>query len=184
MTLGEGKRKVYMLLDEYSSGGEITQDADIENKMADFFDMAQKDLSRVCRITHTHTIERAEGQTEYDMPADFVQLKNVWRDGKIYRGYQWKAGKIVIPLQETATVELEYYAIPETVNGDTEDEFEFEIPDDAAQAMCYYVAAQQLLVDLVMDYSAPWAIWLQMKQELSQRAYGVPPRGIVNTLYR
>lgn len=36
MTLGEGKRKVLMLLDEYSSGGELTVDEDIEKKMADF----------------------------------------------------------------------------------------------------------------------------------------------------
>ena len=41
MTLGEGKRKVLMLLDEYSSGGELTVDEDIEKKMADFFATAQ-----------------------------------------------------------------------------------------------------------------------------------------------
>ena len=41
MTLGEGKRKVLMLLDEYSSGGERTVDEAIEMKMADFFEPAQ-----------------------------------------------------------------------------------------------------------------------------------------------
>ena len=34
MTLGEGKKKVYELLDEYSSGGELTEDKDIELKLA------------------------------------------------------------------------------------------------------------------------------------------------------
>ena len=41
MTLGEGKKKVYMLIDEYSSGGAVTEDEDIETKMAAFFDIAQ-----------------------------------------------------------------------------------------------------------------------------------------------
>ena len=48
MTLGEGKEKVYKLLDEHSSGGEVAHDADIEMKMADFFDIAQKKCA-TCR---------------------------------------------------------------------------------------------------------------------------------------
>lgn len=181
MTLGEGKRKVYMLLDEYSSGGEITRDADIENKMADFFDMAQKDLARICRIVRLHAIENDDDETEFSMPEDFQQMKTVWRNGKRYRGYRWKNGKIIIP--DGAAVEIEYYANPATVDAETPDEYEFEIRDNAAQAMCFYVAAQQLIVDLVMDYSALWAIWLQMKQELQQQGECMFS-GITNTLYR
>ena len=44
MTLGEGKDKVYMLLDEHSAGGEVEHDEDIELKMAYFFDIGQKDI--------------------------------------------------------------------------------------------------------------------------------------------
>lgn len=182
MTLGEGKRKVYMLLDEYSSGGEITRDADIENKMADFFDMAQKDLARVCRITHSYEPDTDDDETAFEMPDDFLSLKAVWRNGKRYGGYRWKAGKIIIP--DGAAVEIEYYASPETVDGQTPDDYTFEVGDNAAQAMCYYVAAQQLIVDLVMDYSALWAIWLQMKQELQQQGDGGQQSGVLNTLYR
>lgn len=42
MTLGEGKRKALMLMDEYSSSGVLTVDEDLELRMADFFDLAQK----------------------------------------------------------------------------------------------------------------------------------------------
>ena len=45
MTLGEGKRKVLMLIDEYSSGGSITVDQDLNMRMADFFDLGQKNIA-------------------------------------------------------------------------------------------------------------------------------------------
>jgi hypothetical protein len=45
MTLGEGKRKVLMIIDEYSSGGTLTKDDDINLKMNDFFDLAQRDVA-------------------------------------------------------------------------------------------------------------------------------------------
>ena len=62
MTLGEGKRKVLMLLDEYSSGGELTVDEDIEKKMADFFDTAQKDMASFKRIIRTQEITLTGGE--------------------------------------------------------------------------------------------------------------------------
>ena len=52
MTLEEGERRVYMLLDEYSSGGALTRDADIEAKMADFFDIAQKQAADIRKTTN------------------------------------------------------------------------------------------------------------------------------------
>lgn len=83
MTLGEGKKKVYELLDEYSSGGEITVDDDIELKLADFFDMAQKRVAQVKRILAIKEIKRRDGVTEYAMPSGFGSLYRVWRDGQV-----------------------------------------------------------------------------------------------------
>ena len=51
MTLGEGKRKALMLMDEYSSSGVLTVDEDLELRMADFFDLAQKNIAAV---SYTH----------------------------------------------------------------------------------------------------------------------------------
>lgn len=82
MTLQEGKRKVYMLMDEYSSGGTITPDEDIENKMADFFDTAQKQVCALKPIRKLVELERVSGQTAYDMPADFRKLCCIYRNGK------------------------------------------------------------------------------------------------------
>lgn len=45
MTLGEGKRRVLMMLNEYSSGGALTLNEDLSVRMNDFFDIAQKDVA-------------------------------------------------------------------------------------------------------------------------------------------
>lgn len=176
MTLEEGKKKVYELLDEYSSGGEITVDEDIELKMADFFDIAQKELANLVPIVRLYVPEESG---EITMPDDFLRLKTVWRNGKPWRGGTWKAGK----LYASGNIEIEYLASPATVDADTEDSYEFEIDDNAAQAMPFYVAAQQLLVDLVMDYAAPLGIWERRKQELAARCDGTQ-QGVRQTLYR
>jgi len=155
MTLAEGKKKVYELLDEYSSGGSVTRDADLEAKMADFFDIAQKQMANVQRIVKTTAITRVSGQTEYAMPGDFAGVYRIWYGGRVKNNrFDWKAGKIIIPAEDTETVEVEYFAIPATVNASTDDTYKFEVREDACQAMCFFVAAQQLVVDLVIDYGA------------------------------
>ncbi len=167
MTLEEGKRKVYMLLDEYSSGGAITADPDIEAKMADFFDTAQKQVSAIKPIRKIAEIEREEGQTEYDMPTDFRKLFCVYRGGERTQRYKWRGGKIVIPADETETVEVEYSAWPVTITPDTADSYTFEVAEDAAQACCFFVASQQLISDLVLDYQALRNEWLAALQLLT-----------------
>ena len=155
MTLGEGKNKVYMLLDEHSAGGEVEHDEDIELKMTSFFDIAQKMLAQIKKIVKTKKITPVSGKTEYAMPVDFMGLYRVWRDDKPATSrFKWRGDKIIIPDRSVgAEILVEYFAIPETIPADAADDYEFEIPEDACQCMPYYVAAQQLLPDLVMDYS-------------------------------
>ena len=181
MTLAEGKRKVLMLIDEYSSGGDVTVDEDIEAKMADFFDQAQKQVAQVKRLVKLVPIEREEGVTDYAMPSDFLSLKAVWRDGAVTGRYRWRAGKLVIPAGDTAAVEVEYFASPATIGPDTPDDYEFEVAPDAAECMPYFVAAQQLIVDLVVDYAALLQLYQLMLNTLDTRGSGVE---LVNTFYR
>ena len=185
MTLGEGKKKVYERLDEYSSGGELTEDKDMELKLADFFDIAQKRVAMVKRIVAVKTINRTAGKTEYSMPGNFGGLYRVWRDGKITGKYRWKGSKIVIPERDTAgTIEVEYFKIPETINAETTDDTEFEVAEDAAQAMPFFVAAQHLFPDLVVDYSAYMNQFERMLQSLDTRIPGsASGGGVTNSFY-
>lgn len=186
MTLGEGKKKVYELLDEYSSGGEITVDDDIELKLADFFDMAQKRVAQVKRILAIKEIKRRDGVTEYAMPSGFGSLYRVWRDGQVTNRYRWKQGKIVIPEDDSAAkIEIEYFKIPDTINADMDDETEFEVDEDAAQAMPYYVAAQHLFPDLVVDYGAYMQEFNSILASLDTRIPGSSGGGgLQNTFFR
>ena len=89
MTLEDGKRRVYMLLDEYSSAGAITRDGDIEAKMADFFDIAQKQAAEIKKIRRMYKIERKAGKTHYPMPKDFLKLVRVWKGDMVSKSFLW-----------------------------------------------------------------------------------------------
>ena len=185
MNLGEAKEKVYKLLDEHSSGGEIAHDADIEMKMADFFDIAQKKCAQVERLTGVMTLRRKAGRTEFPMPDGFDGLVAVWRDGETTNRYRWKNGKLVVPESDTAEIQVEYFKTPETINGDTADDEEFEVSEFAAQLLPFYVCAQNLFPDLMIDYRPYLLEWEKGLQELERRQ---AERGggirFVNTFYR
>jgi len=172
MTLGEGKRKVYMLLDEYSGGGAVTKDADIEAKMADFFDIAQKQLAEIKKLRRIHKIERVEGKTLYPMPKDLIKLIRVWRGGSPTKRFSFKGGMLHIPEEEKETVEIEYFALPATIGPDTPDDYEFEIGEDAAKALPFFVASQQLFADPVLDYGVFYGIYQSMIAELTPTESG------------
>ena len=182
MTLGEGKRKVYMLLDEYSSGGAVTKDADIEAKMADFFDMGQKQVAEIKKIRRIAAIERVKGQSLYPMPADLMKLIRVWRGDSPTKRYRFRGGMIEIPAGEMEKVEIEYFAIPATIGPDTPDDYEFELAEDAAKALPYFVASHQLISDLVMDYGALYGIYQSMLSTLDLSEPG--GHILTNTFYR
>ena len=149
MTLGEGKERVYMLLDEYGDGSNI--DEELESKMPRFFDMAQKEIAQRQPIVRLYAVEREEGVTEYEMPEDFRVLRRVYADGVRTRRYRWKAGKLIIPERDTAVVEVEYNATPATITEDTDDEHVFDVSEEAAAAMPFFVAAMSLAADLVQN---------------------------------
>ena len=155
MTLGEGKDKVYMLLDEHSAGGEIEHDEDIELKMAYFFDIGQKLLAQTVKVVNTMEITADEEHLEIDMPTDFRKVYRIYRDGKNVTGrMRFHNRTLIIPPEDIGcTFTIDYLAIPGSIDAETPDDYEFELPDDACQCLPYFVCAQNLLPDLVMDYS-------------------------------
>ena len=185
MTLGEAKNKVYMLLDEHSAGGEIEHDEDIELKMTCFFDIAQKQLSHVRKILKTKRILAQSGKTEYAMPAGFRKLYRLWRDGVTVTGrYRWRGGKLLIPERDAGSeFIIEYFADPEDIPADADDSYQFELDADACECMPYYVAAQQLLPDLVMDYSVMLAMYDRAVAQLDATVPGENAR-IAQAFYR
>lgn len=161
MTLGDGRRKVLMLIDEYSSGGTITEDKDLDIRMADFFDLAQKDICNYKKIIRMFTPAApdplpgdtpATGFIACPLPDGFKSPFRVWKDGKRGKNYIFTEDAVLLPEADIGSVVIEYFATPATIPPDATDDYEFEVDEDAAACMPYYVAAQQLIVDLVVDY--------------------------------
>ena len=177
MTLGEGKRKVLMLLDEYSSGGELTVDEDIGKKMADFFDTAQKDMASFKRIVRTQEITLTG-----DLPADFAGTFRIWKGDRL-KQYPVIGGKLAAGPEETGTLLLEYFAVPGTIGPDTADTYTFEVSEDAAACLPFFVAAQQLMPDLVVDYSAFLNTYYAMRNALDVRLPDCGAGGVRQVLF-
>lgn len=177
MTLGELKKKVLMLLDEYSSGGSITVDTDINNKMNMFADMAQKDLSNYATILKSAEIELDGDATP--IPAGFKSYFRVWKDGK-----KWKKPAIINGMMQTqgytGDIVVEYIATPSTITDETPDSYEFEMNEEAANCLPFYVASKQIITDLVVDYQAFWQMYLQHRAVLdTSHDYGDDSDGFV-----
>ena len=78
---------------------------------------------------------------------------------------------------------LEYYAVPETIDTHTPDDYEFELREDGCNCLPYYVAAQQLLPDLVMDYGAMLSMYQYSLSTLSDDLAGENGR-VTQKLFR
>jgi len=167
MTLGDGKRRVLMLLDEYSIGGTVEVDEDINAKMNDFFDTAQKDMAQWQPIERRADVE-LDGTGSQDLPADVSRVSRITKDGKRAKGYEIIDGKLLYREGDTSTLTMDYLAKPATITHETEDEHEFEISEEAANCLPFFVAAQQLIPDLVIDYGAFYGIYQQMRGTLQR----------------
>lgn len=181
MTLGEGKRKAAELLDEYG-GGEM--DEELEDRLPDFFDIAQKRLAQLKRIVRVAELERTAGQWECPLPEDCMSLYRVWRNGRVCNlRYRLRGNTLLVPPEEDAEIEVEYFAMPRTVDGSTPDEYEFEIGEDAAQCMPFFAAAQILAADMVQDGLLLLSLYESMVNDLDTALPG-PSGRVANTLYQ
>lgn len=162
MTLGEGKQKVLKLLDEYSTAGTITTDEDINLKMAQFFDIAQRDMA-VWQPILRRKIVSLTGSGSDPLPEDVSQVLYFSINGSRTSKYEVVNEQIGYTEGDTSAISVHYIASPAEITSETKDDYEFEISNEAANCMPFFVAAQQMVPDLVVDYSKFYNIYLQMR---------------------
>ena len=176
-----------MLMDEYSSGGVKSTDKDIDLRMVDFFNAAQSNVTEFQPIVREFTPEvpeGADGVAECKVPEDFKKVLRVWRDGRMTKRYRWKQGAVLIPADEVRLVLVEYIARPAVIPQDAADSYEFEVSEEAAKCMPFFVAAQQLLVDMVVDYKPLLEIYDRMLAALEKNIPAPGGGGVRQALYR
>ncbi|MBQ6914572.1 MAG: hypothetical protein IJQ65_02550 [Kiritimatiellae bacterium] len=169
MTLGEGKRKALMLLDAYSLDGVSIDDADLSARMNDLFDMAQRDVSAWQPIVRRLSLT-LDGTGSMALPADVQRVLRVRRNGKNAADCEAVDGKLLFRRGDTSAVTLDYIAAAQAITPETPDDYVFEVGADAANCLPFFVAAQQLVADLVVDYGAFYNIYLQMRALLPRSA--------------
>lgn len=172
MTLKEMKNKVLRLIEETSTTeSKLTDDPDIELKLNDVINQIMFELARFKKIptkkTETITVKELE-LTKID---NFYQLNTIrFKDSEgNYTDYDIFENLVVFPTEGTA--DIYYYKYPKRITDDTKDnEYKFELSDDALECMPYGVAADLLKSDVSNQYGQIYANrYEQMKQVLDPR---------------
>ncbi|MCR5826641.1 MAG: hypothetical protein K6G54_08740 [Oscillospiraceae bacterium] len=179
MTLGEGKRRVLMLLDEYSLDGAPLADADLDARMNDLFDMAQRDVAAWQPIVRRRSLT-LDGTGDAALPADVLRVLRIRRGGRRAADCEAVDGRLLFRRGDCSTVTLDYIAAAQRITPETPDDYAFEVSAEAANCLPFFVAAQQRVADLVVDYGAFYNMYLQMRALLPRAAL---PGAVRQTLY-
>lgn len=145
MTLGELKNIVLHLLDENNK-------SDITKRFNSFFNIGQLEIATTCGfIIKTHFIANNEGTYVYEMPKDFYIAQGIYvKDSNGFyvktNDFIWQGEKELV-LHKKGEYKILYKAYPVAITNETTDDFEFEIPLIAQNALPFYVAAQICATD-------------------------------------
>ena len=168
MNLGEVKDRVRKLLDEHSSGGTVERDQDIEQRLNALIDNQQKRMAALKRVIKEYPIPLVQGASPkaYPMPNNFYRPHRLWADNKQIGRGTWRGKSLILPGDESREIVVEYFAFPASIGEDTPDDHDLEIDEDAAVCLCYFVAADIALVDLVIDSSKILAVATRLLDQL------------------
>lgn len=172
MTYKEMCKKVLGMIEELNQESELlTDDPDIQNKILDVTEQVMFELARMKkipaytelaveegRIITFEDIEQQEGHSVYQL--DKVSGVNV----------DLKAQGTVIKALESGTMEIEFFRYPERILEENQDEYVFELSEDALEIMPYGIAGDLLKSDVSANYGQIYARrYEDMLQKLDSR---------------
>ena len=160
MYLKDLKDIAMQLIDEFSETKSPTEDEDIKSKLNGLFNTALFEVAQIKKILKVYQFSiNEEVDTEYKsigLPDDFMEEKRLRyfsSNNSILRYYIQK-DKLKVHKSCLGKFELEYYAVPEEITKDNQDDYEFELDMDAQMALPYYVASSVLMSDVSANYTA------------------------------
>lgn len=165
MTLLEMKRKVLALIEEIDDKDKATtEDPDIEAKLPHVINQIQNELARMKKINAKETKAVQENDT-----LDLATLDKFYQLN-IIRGVDFDSVEQFVTFLENGVVDIYYYKYPTTIDENTDDDFEFELSNDALEIMPYGVAADLLKSDVSNGYGQIYAArYREMLQTLDPR---------------
>lgn len=171
MTLLEMKKKVLQLIEEVSTKeNKLTDDPDIEAKLNTVINQTMYEVARMKKIPAYKEIKVDTSVKEvYDFDDIQGTDKNKIYQLDVIRGieYETKANGTIIKCLEDGTMEVNYFKYPITITNETkEDEYVFELSDDALEIIPYGVAGDLLKSDASNQYGQ---IYSQRYETMLQR---------------
>ncbi|OCZ54312.1 hypothetical protein [Dehalobacter sp. TeCB1] len=195
MNYGQARDKTIKLLNSYSNAGNITpltegNVLDYTLRMPALFDASQIEIATTAKyIDAIHTVSQIASDdtsyTEYTMPANFFRLVKVEKDFEKIP-FLWRGkNKYAVKSDLDGDIDFFYYAYPATIPDSVADNYNFEIDEEAAQAMPYYVASQ-LLIDDPINKTVSSKLYSMYQGKLmnltSPKTQGA--KAVKNTMYR
>lgn len=167
MTLEEYKKVVYSVIEEYSEDeDDLTEDEDLAAKMNSCINIMLSEMSRFKKIDAYTTIEVKAGDnlTFKEIAKDMYQLN-------IIRGVDYQPIQNRVIFNESGPAEVYYYKYPNKIEEDTEDEeYIFELDDDALNVMAYGVAGLLKAEDIASNYGRIYTdLYREKLQQLDPR---------------
>lgn len=188
MTLIENIKIALSLADEYSkvAGYEqmYTEDEDFQEKLKNLYAQPYQELSQIKPIKKTKNISRTidlEAEDYYEgfrLPSDMRKIKeiiahDVESNKQVEGDYYLEGEKIYININSNANYSIIYFAYPELINEDTEDDFELELDQDAQMVLPYKAIDNILKTDPSADYNAFKIAYDEAIQRLDLRETGM-----------
>lgn len=153
MNIGEIKTKTLQIIRQYSNSGTLisaSDNADYLLSMNTFINEAQFELNTkrpiVKKITLSNPVS-TDYFSKYDMPNNFIGLKELKLNDYAFDDYAWEDKTLVIPNSYDGILLLLYYAEPTLIDNDTIDDADLEIDTDLQLIIPYYVAGHVFVED-------------------------------------
>ena len=143
----------------------FTEDEDFQDKLKLLFAQPYQELSQIKKIKKqkTYTVkvnnESKDRYSAYSLPFDLYKIKEIVvqdiNTNRLIDGdYYLQNKKIYLNDSLEANYILVYYAYPEVITAETEDDFELEIDQDVQMILPYKAIDNILKTDPSADYTA------------------------------
>ena len=142
MTLGEAKRKIMIELDESGETSALENISDYRAKLPDIFNTVIKELAMFCKpVVKTAEITIENGYCE--KPKDCYIVDAIF-NGEKQITFNMLGNRIIA---DNGTYRMVYEALPDNIDDNINDDYEFEIDVDCQEAMIHGVCAQICIND-------------------------------------
>lgn len=160
MTLKEMKLKILRMIEEVSDSEKLTDDPDIEAKLNDIINQIMFEVARIKKIPMKSTEQITEEDLEYDMKMldDFYQVGKIKFFNTDGKRSSFEIFGDLIEFSEAGTANIYYYKYPTRITDATdENEYNFELTDDALEIIPYGVAGDLLKSDVSSNYGKTYS---------------------------